>query len=94
MSMDLKFGRAARPRKRGIGAELAELERTNPDVALAAHDLDRITAQLTGLPEPAWRARNNIAVAHAAAEKRKREAEADAWIAEVRARPGVKGRGK
>jgi hypothetical protein len=35
---------------------------------------------------PAWKVRSNADVARGAAEKRQREAEAAAWIAEVRAR--------
>ena len=80
-----------RPSMRGLARDLAELEATDPDVALAADELDRVTRQITRLPggplKPSLRDRNRADVAHAAAQKRKREAEAEAWIAEVRARP-------
>lgn len=85
----MKFGSAARTRRPSLGAELAALERNDPAVAAAAADLDRVTSEITGRPLPArlsFRDRNRADVAHAAAEKAKRVAEAERWIAEVRAR--------
>jgi len=79
-----------------LAADLAALERTDPAVALAADDLDRVTRQITGLPggplpeRPAWQTRNVEAVARARREKARREAEAERWIAGVRARKAGK----
>ncbi len=92
------FGRRARNARRpsSLAADLAELERTNPAVALAADDLDRVTREITGRPplarvgrdEASLRARNTADVTRELEAKRRRQAEAEAWIAEVRARKG------
>ncbi len=91
-----------RVKTRGLGSELAELERTNPAVALAADELDRVTSKIIGRSVPStlpggalpprenFMTRNREAVARARREKARREAEAVAWMVGVRARKAGK----
>jgi len=89
-----------RVKMRGLGAELREMERTNPDVALAADDLDRVIGKIIGrsvghIATPleqklAWRTNARQDVERARLAKKAREEEAERWIEAVKARKAGK----
>jgi hypothetical protein len=81
----MKFGRNARPRRPPpLATDLAEMEAADPRLRELGERIDDFGRAIAGLP-----VKHRIPSADATREreaKARREAEAEAWIAEVRAR--------